>query len=444
MAEIRTLKLNLLADVDQFTRGLKGARGDIDNLGYRLGAFAKEATKYFAIAAAAAGAYAVKIGVDSVKAAAEDEKSSRILEEQLRKTVKANDGVVASVENYISATQKRVGVQDDVLRPSFARLLRSTEDVAKAQDLLNIALDISVATGKDVDTVAAALGKAYDGNTTSLGRLGLGIDNTILKSGDLNKITETLRETFGGFADKEAVTFEGRVRVLNIGIDELKENIGVILLPVVERLVTYANTKLIPTIQDIIQGFQGKNDTDGLTGTALKVAKAMGYDENTPGQNLGRSLRNVADAMNRLVDALTDPDTETGISNLDRIANGFDKLASAIDTLTRAWGIFKQATGASSKIFGNIDRITGYNPFLGFANGGSVRAGMPVTVGEMGKEVFIPSTNGRIVPNNQLGGTTVINLNGIIDAESARRSIEKLLQDSARRTGAINLIGATL
>lgn len=444
MAEIRTLKLNLLADVDQFTRGLKGARGDIDNLGYKLGAFAKQATKYFAIAAAAAGAYAVKIGVDSVKAAAEDEKSSRILEEQLRKTVKANDAVVTSVEDYISATQKRVGVQDDVLRPSFARLLRSTEDVAKAQDLLNIALDISVATGKDVDTVAAALGKAYDGNTTSLGRLGLGIDNTILKSGDLNKITETLRDTFGGFADKEALTFEGRVRVLNIGIDELKENLGVILLPVIERLVTYANTKLIPTISDIIQGFQGKNDTDGLTGTALKVAKAMGYDENTPGQNLGNSLRNVADAMNRLVDALTNSDTETGISNLDRIANGFDKLAAAIDTLTRAWNIFKQATGASAKIFGNIDRATGYNPFLGYANGGSVRAGMPVTVGEMGKEVFIPSSNGRIIPNNQLGGNITVNLNGVIDGESARRTIEKLLQDSARRTGAINLAGAVL
>ena len=30
------------------------------------------------------------------------------------------------------------------------------------------------------------------------------------------------------------------------------------------------------------------------------------------------------------------------------------------------------------------------------------------------------------------------------DGESARRSIEKLLQSSARRTGAINLVGANL
>jgi hypothetical protein len=41
------------------------------------------------------------------------------------------------------------------------------------------------------------------------------------------------------------------------------------------------------------------------------------------------------------------------------------------------------------------------------------------------------------------GGTTII-MNGVIDGESARRSIEKVLQDSSRRTGAINLAGLTL
>jgi hypothetical protein len=80
----------------------------------------------------------------------------------------------------------------------------------------------------------------------------------------------------------------------------------------------------------------------------------------------------------------------------------------------------------------------------GRAVGGSVSAGQAVRVGELGSEVFIPGTRGKVVPNNQLGGSTVININGIVDAESARRSIERLLQDSSRRTGAINLVGATL
>jgi hypothetical protein len=96
---------------------------------------------------------------------------------------------------------------------------------------------------------------------------------------------------------------------------------------------------------------------------------------------------------------------------------------------------------AFGKAIGRIvDRVTG-----GKAVGGMVSAGQAVRVGEMGSEVFIPGTSGQIIPNNKLGGGgTIININGVIDAESARRSIEKLLQNSARRTSPINLIGATL
>jgi hypothetical protein len=71
-------------------------------------------------------------------------------------------------------------------------------------------------------------------------------------------------------------------------------------------------------------------------------------------------------------------------------------------------------------------------------------ANQPYMVGEFGPELFVPSGSGSIRPNGGGSGTTIINLNGIVDAESARRSIERLLQNSSRRTGAINLVGATL
>ena len=63
----------------------------------------------------------------------------------------------------------------------------------------------------------------------------------------------------------------------------------------------------------------------------------------------------------------------------------------------------------------------------------------------LGKETFIPTSGGQIIPHNKLGGggNTFI-FNGVIDGESARRSIEQLLQNSARRTGAVNFVGATL
>ena len=49
-----------------------------------------------------------------------------------------------------------------------------------------------------------------------------------------------------------------------------------------------------------------------------------------------------------------------------------------------------------------------------FANGGVATGGRPAIVGEKGPELFIPSTTGRVVPNDQLGGggvTVVQNIN---------------------------------
>lgn len=214
-------------------------------------------TKTSMVAFAALGAAATKFGIDAVRAAAADEKSMRILEKQLENTIGANKALTASVEDYISKTQKRVGVQDDELRPSFARLVRSTEDAAKAQELLNIALDIQVATGKPLEAVVNALGKGYDGNATALSRLGLGIDQSILKSDDFNDVTNTLKKTFAGFADNEAQTLEGKFRIFNIALDETKETLGKALLPALTKAMDYIIKNVLPVLEVFINALVG-------------------------------------------------------------------------------------------------------------------------------------------------------------------------------------------
>ena len=52
--------------------------------------------------------------------------------------------------------------------------------------------------------------------------------------------------------------------------------------------------------------------------------------------------------------------------------------------------------------------------YVGKARGGPVTGGRPYMVGEKGPELMIPSGNGSIIPNNQLGGggiTVVQNIN---------------------------------
>jgi SLT domain-containing protein len=143
--------------------------------------------------------------------------------------------------------------------------------------------------------------------------------------------------------------------------------------------------------------------------------------------------------------ALTSSEASTGLTNLEKTANAFNNIATAITNISDAYSKLKPfakflpSEFIKSKIW---DALTN-QPAK--AAGGSVMANRPYTVGEFGPETFVPNGSGSIRPNGGLGngGVTII-MNGVIDGESARRSIEKLLQDSSRRTGAINLVGATL
>ena len=175
MAGSRTLKLSILGDVDNLNKSLKTATADVETFGDKMGKVGKVIGAAFVAAAAAAGAYAIKIGVEGVKAAIEDEKAQTQLALALENATGATKAQIAATEQSILQMSLATGVADDQLRPALGRLVRSTGDITKAQDLLSTALDVSTATGKPLETVANALGKAYEGNTTALGKLGLGI-----------------------------------------------------------------------------------------------------------------------------------------------------------------------------------------------------------------------------------------------------------------------------
>ena len=257
----RTLKLAILAEVADFNKNIKSAGATTDSLSNQFADFGKKAAVAFTAAAAAIGAFATA----SIKNALADEAAQRKLEETLRASTAATDAQIASVGKWIDKTSLAIGVTDDELRPAFSRLARSTNDVEEAQKLLNLALDISAATGKPLEAVSNALGKAYDGNAASLGRLGLGLDANLLKSKDTNKIMETLTATFGNFAENEAETTAKKFERVKIAMDEAQESIGAALLPLVEKLANYLITTLVPNMNLFIAALTGKNGmVDGV------------------------------------------------------------------------------------------------------------------------------------------------------------------------------------
>jgi phage-related protein len=247
-AQSRTLKLSILADVDQLKKSLATANGDVDNSSSKMGEFSKKAGLAFAAAGAAAGAYAIKLAVDGVKAAIEDEAAQIRLATALKNATGATDQMIASVEKQILKTSLATGVTDDQLRPALQRLSLSTNDVTKAQDLLNLALDISQATGKGLDGVANALGKAYDGNTAALGKLGIGLSSAELKAMSFEETQTRLSELFGGAAAANAETFAGRLQILKVTFDEAKESVGAKLLPIIQQLVEFVVNEVVPAL----------------------------------------------------------------------------------------------------------------------------------------------------------------------------------------------------
>jgi hypothetical protein len=260
MAGNRTLKLSILADVDDLNKKLKAANDDVENSASNMEKFGKVAAAAFAAAAATAAAYAVKIGVDGVKAALADEQSQVKLASALENATGATKAQIAATEDSIDQMARATGVADDKLRPALARLALSTNDTQKAQELLSLALDISTQTGKPLEGVANALGKAYDGNTAALGKLGVGLSSAELKAMSFTDVQSRLSDLFGGAAAKNAETFQGRMDRLKVAFDESVEAIGYKLLPIIQSLIDIILTKVVPGFEKFAQLFDPIKD----------------------------------------------------------------------------------------------------------------------------------------------------------------------------------------
>jgi len=124
MAGNRTLKLSILADVDNLKKSLDSGAKDVQTFGDKIEGFGKVAGAAFLAAGAAAAAYAGKLAIDGVKSAIEDEAAQAKLANTLKNVTAATDTQIAATENYITQPSLAFGVTDEQLRPSLDRLVR--------------------------------------------------------------------------------------------------------------------------------------------------------------------------------------------------------------------------------------------------------------------------------------------------------------------------------
>jgi hypothetical protein len=440
----RSISIALRADTKPFGKSLTDAERRLN----RFKNSVKMVSTAVAASFAAIAAGALVFGKMAVDAAIEDQKAQVKLARTIRNNTKGRKDNTAAIEKSITAIGKQVGIADDKLRPAFSRLIIATKSVSKSQKLMRTAMDISATTGKDLDSVTSALARSYLGNNTALGKLGLGLTKAELKAMTFEQIIAKITETTKGAAEAQGNTYAGQIDKLKVAFNEFMESAGMKLLPLISKALKFISDEVQPFIDRISKGFSA--DQSGIktfTDNAYALGGALGMDK---AYTLGDSLKDTADALGRMFGNLTSKGP-SGASALDTIAEALTGFANSITAAANAIAFLKDTydgfvNSPVGKIFGGrflLDKVTEALADRR-ASGGPVRKGGSYLVGEMGPERFVPNQSGRIISAGKtagMGGNTFI-LNGIVDADSARRSIERVLQNSTRRLGPVNLAGS--
>lgn len=244
----RRITVQFIGDASSLNRATDSAGRSTTTLGDKM----KRVGRIAGVALAAGAVIAAKGLFEATKAAAADQAAQDRLAQTLRNATRASAAQIAGVESWISAQGRALGVTDDELRPAMEKLVIATGDVAKAQRLASLAMDVSAGTGKSLESVSAALAKAQNGNVSALSRLGIATKDASGNTMSFAQVTKSLGDTFGGQAATKAGTFEGMMGRLRLIFDETKETIGMKLLPVVTRFAAWFLRDGIPAISRFV------------------------------------------------------------------------------------------------------------------------------------------------------------------------------------------------
>ena len=456
MSGSRTLKLSILADVDNLKKNLDAGSKEVEGFGGKLEKFGKVAAAAFAAAAVAAAAYAGKLAVEGVKAAIEDEAAQNRLANALKNVTGATEDQIAAVEKQILKTSLATGVSDEKLRPALQRLATATGSVSESQKLLSLALDISAATGKDVEAVSNALGKAYEGNTAALGRLGIGLSSAEIKSLGLDGTMNQLADTFKGAATVQANTLEGQIARLKVTFDETKEAVGAALLPTLQKLLDYFVNTVIPNfirfkdaaIKPVQDAIERNKDALMDLWTVLKdyvipiIVNGFGKALST----IGKIAGGVLDVIGAVVSGIKSA-VNFAIDAINALINAYNKIPILPDIPTISKPslstpstpkITTPSASAPSTSFPTISSTP-------ITSGGTTTATKIATVPTITTSAGITAGstfNPADFRARESGGDTInITVNGAIDPASTARQIADILNNEASTSGSFTGLG---
>jgi hypothetical protein len=324
-------------------KGSKAAAKDIAKLGDKFDAFSRTAVRSFGIAAAAAGAFAVKFASDSVNAALEAQSSQNRLRKLLLTTNGATEEQIVAL-NEQAAALERVGVVTAGNVTVVQSQLATFDLYGKTINTLTPAILDYVTAEKGAGASADqfkqmtnGLAQALNGNFGSLTRTGFVLDDNTKKMISTGTETEraaaivkVLESTYKGFNESLRDTDEGSIQSLKNAMNALKQTVGTALLPVVRKFTDLLQNDLLPKISAWVELNQAK-----LVASFEKAAYAA-YDLFVIAVKIGNWVVNNIETVKKLAAAFA---VLWATGKVIAFANAINTVTKAIIGLKAAGGL---------------------------------------------------------------------------------------------------------
>jgi hypothetical protein len=463
----RTLKLSILADVDELKKSLNVGAKDVDGFAGKIGDFSKKAALAFAAAAAAAGAMAVKIGVDAVKAASDLGETISKVNVLFGKTAKDIEKFADGAASSLGQT-KQQALDAAATFATFGKSAGlSGQQLANFSiDFVKLSSDLASFNNTSPEQAINAIGSALRGEAEPLRQYGVLLDDASLRQAALELgITNTTKnaltpqqkvlaaqaliykQTSAAQGDFERTSdgLANKTRILTAQLENAKTTIGEALLPIVLQLATFFSEKVIPIVQQVADAFGSK--PEGMSGTL---------------SNLANSIKNFVQPIFEGLKSAFDKIKKTVVENKDEFQAFFDVVKAAAPILGtvigKAFSVIGDVASVVLNIMANVVgalrglintaidlinvAIRGFNLIkpgadispvskIGSSGGSSSTAGISVPSASLPSGFKPSSSTGTIT-----GGTT----SGTTGAVTGGTSIASVAASAAAASAASNIV----
>jgi hypothetical protein len=447
VADLRTLTLSLVADVDKFKKGLNTADKQSRTFSDKLGSVLKKGAIAFAALGTAAGAFAIKLGKDAINAASD-------FNEELQKSqVILGEGAEAVAKFASTAATKLGQSRTEALRAAgnFAIFGKSAGLSGKeladfSTDFVTLASDLASFNNTTPEDAVQALGAALRGEAEPIRRYGILLNDATLKQQALKlgiiettsealtpqqKVLAAAAEIYAQSADAQgdfARTSEGlanQQRILAASVEDLKISLGESLLPAALSVATFFREQFVPVLKGVVNAITGKPDSlttaieegrrrlSGFEAQQL-VAERQGFRLGESYITLGESIANLANTFRG--ESSAQGGFKTGLDVLTAINEQLAALINNIDTGIRKLVEFREAIGNALINAGIVNQTAG-NPFA------AIQSQTPSRV---------PNTSLFNKVNNR---PITVNVRGAIDPQGTARTVTKVLTQQRAISG---------